>query len=432
MSIAAQPKTTAIAELMPRAAVELKVAVSELSYSQLKNWLKDEMDYSAEDIRAIAAHLATVGGFIQVRNAYFPGEATTSLLEKTELRGEAYLARKATAVVADQALFLKAFEQKLTDVFTRVGKLRPFGYSVKKSKEREERVVNLLLSDLHFGSWLDEREVPYRYGYTEEARRLASVVKRTCDFKTDYRPVTTLKVWLGGDIIKGLIHDMQSGASLAEQQADAIHLLYQALTILAGSFPRVEVWCSSGNHDRNVARHHDRATAGKVDSYATTVYVALKTGMKHLPNVRVNIPRTAWCEVTNFGRKLYLTHGDTNLNPGNPGNSIDVRKLENQMNRINAGEAESDRKPFEAFAVGHVHVGSQSQLGPGILLTNGALIPPDPYATSLNYIAVRSGQTLFESTPHRLVGDYRFLEVDKTTDKDSALDKFIVPWDGNF
>jgi hypothetical protein len=432
MAYASTPTTTAIAELMPQAAVVLKVATSELTYAQFKGWLKDEKEYDATGLRHLAASLSSAGGFVQVRNAYFPGVETEALLERTELRGTAREQRLATAVVADQALFLRAFEKRLTEVLAKNGKVRPFGYSVKKSKEREERVVNLLLSDLHFGSWLDPREVPYKYGYVEESRRLASVVKRTIEFKVDYRPVTKLKVWFGGDIIKGLIHDMQTGVSLAEQQADAMYLLDQALTVLAGSYPSVEVFCSSGNHDRNVARHHDRATAGKFDSYATTVYNAVKLSMRHLPNVTMHIPRTAWCEVTNFGRKLYLTHGDTNLNPGNPGNSIDVRKLENQMNRINAGEAENGRKPFEAFAVGHVHVGSQSQLGPGILLTNGALIPPDPYATSLNYIAVRSGQTLFESTPHRLVGDYRFLEVDKVTDRDASLDKVIAPWSGNF
>jgi hypothetical protein len=358
-------------------------------------------------------------------------------IEAAELKSIAKLGRESNVVRSNQELFLATFQKRMGEVLAKHAHYKPFGYSFKQHGKTPPgetgRVLNLALSDLHFGTWLDPREVPYRYGYVEEARRLASVIKRTCEFKRDYRDETDLVVWLGGDLIAGLIHDIPAHLALAEQVADAMWLLRQALIILAGEFRKVTVYCSSGNHDRNVTRHRERASSQKWDSYSTHIYFGLKLALAHLPNVTVNIPRTAYIEHHPFPhQRVYLTHGDTNLNPGNPGKSINVSSLETQMLRINDGETSRDLKPFGLFVVGHVHIGSLTHVATGDLITNGCLIPPDPYAISVGYTSTKNGQYLWESTKTRLVGDSRFLEVDRNTDKDADLDKLITPWDGNF
>lgn len=429
--------TQKLVGLMSRCCIDRRVQPADLRYGDFKRWLKAELDLSADEMREVEAYIASVGHFVTIRDAFFASAPSAGKVEAAELKSIAALGRTATATLANQELFLTTLEKRLTKVFKEHATFKPFGYAAKKylhtKKDHNARVLSLILSDLHFGTWLDPREVPYRYTTVEEARRLASIIKRTCDFKRDYRDETELVVWLGGDLIKGLIHDVSAGLSLAEQVADAVWLLRQAIVILASEFKKVTVYCTSGNHDRNVTRHAQRATTGKWDSFATHIYIGVKAGTMFLPNVKVHIPRTPYIEYAPFeGQRVYATHGDTCLDAGNPGKSINTTHLENQMLRINQGESARGLKPFGLFIVGHVHTGSLSHPATGDMLTNGCLIPPDPYSVSIGYTSTKNGQYLLESTPHRIVGDSRFLEVTQETDKDESLDALIQPWPGEF
>lgn len=153
----------------------------------------------------------------------------------------------------------------------------------------------------------------------------------------------------------------------------------------------------------------------------------MKQALRHLPNVTVLIPKTPYLVYESFGMKAFGTHGDTVLNPGNPGSSINIRSIENQINRINASLKDSEE--YKLFFVGHVHVGSFTQLPNGAtFVTNGALIPPDSYSVSIGIFENSCGQTLFESVKGYIFGDYRFIRVNSYTDKDKSLDKIIKPF----
>lgn len=429
--------TQRLVGLMSQCCIDLKRQPTDLRYGDFKRWLKKNWGLNQPDMREVEVYVASVGGFVTIRNAFFASAPSIRSVEKAELKGIAKLGRVATATLADQELFLKKLETRMSKILADHAHYKPFGYAFKQHGKTPAgetgRVLNLALSDLHFGTSLDPREVPYRYGFVEEARRLASVIKRACEFKRDYRDETDLVVWLGGDIIAGLIHDQVAPLALAEQVGDAVWLLRQAIIILAGEFRKVTIYCSSGNHDRNVARHIQRATSGKYDSFATHIYIALKAATKHLHNVKIHIPRTPHIEYSPFPhQRVYNTHGDTGLNAGNPGKNIDIGNMERQMLRINNGEVQRGERPFGLFVVGHVHIGTLTYLSCGDLITNGCLIPPDPYSISLTYTATKNGQQMWETTPARLVGDSRFLEVNEATDLDASLDQLIVPWDGEF
>lgn len=429
--------TQKLVGLISQACVDHRTQPVDLRYGDFKRWLKSSYGLSQQDMREVEKYIASVGGFVTIRNAFFASSPSLKGAEKAELKGIAKLGRVATDVLANQDLFLTRVEERFTKMLKRHAHYKQFGYAFKPHGKTPPgltgRVLNLALSDLHFGTWLDDREVPYKYGFSEEARRLASVIKRTCEFKRDYRHETALVVWLGGDIIAGIIHDMVAPLALAEQVADAVWLLRQAIIILAGDFPTVTVYCSSGNHDRNVARHKERATTGKWDSFATHIYVALKASVAHLPNVAVHIPRTPFVEYSPFPhQRVYMTHGDTNVDAGNPGRNINIAHIESQMLRVNNGEIQQGYKPYGLFVVGHVHAGSLSLCSSADLITNGCLMPPDPYAVGKGYCAAKNGQFLWETTKVRYVGDSRFLEVDHTIDNDAALDKLITPWSGEF
>lgn len=300
----------------------------------------------------------------------------------------------------------------------------------KGRKEHTKRYLNLVLSDLHFGSDIDSSETGgLTFGKVEEARRFAKVIQETARYKMDHRSETELNVFLLGDIIQGMLgHDPRDGAELAEQFCRGVHILLQGLGVLSSQFKQVNVHCSTGNHDRISARHPGRAVHSKYDSYATMLYYSLLKGCSELKNVKFNIPKTPYVVVPVFDKKIFAWHGDTGLSTGSIGKVININNIERGINKINA--AVPDKDEYSAFVCGHLHLGTISFLPNGsTLIVNGGLPPTDSYGISLGLHESNCGQMLFESVPGLAVGDIRFIRVNEEVDKDSSLDNVIKKWE---
>lgn len=337
--------------------------------------------------------------------------------------------RNVVNAYAREQLFLDQFKSILSDVF--IKKLAtPALAKVKKTKT--QRILNLVISDTHYGSNLDSREVGHSYGAVEEARRTAAICEQAATYKPQYRGETELYLHLIGDLIQGQLHDPRDGAPLAEQVGACIRILTQAVRYLSVQFPKgVTVFCATGNHGRNSNRHKDRATNQKFDSIETMVYVAIREVAAYLPNVKVQIGYEPKYDFDVFGQVGFGTHGDTVLNVGYPSNSINIASITKQINAINNARIMKSDKPYSLFITGHVHIGSMTHLPGGVtVLTNGCLIPPDAYAQSIGLFNTACGQWLWESVPGHIVGDSRFVVVNETHDKDKALDKIIEPYTG--
>lgn len=298
------------------------------------------------------------------------------------------------------------------------------------SKKTIKRALSLTLSDLHFGADITAEETGYLdYGKVEEARRFAEIVKQVIDYKPHYRLETELNINLLGDLIQHKLHDPQAAAPVSEQICRAIHLLSQGIAQIAENFPIVNIRCATGNHGRDLNRHQKRATSGKWDSVETVIYYSLKKVLSKYKNIKFEIPKTPYVIYEVMGHKAFATHGDTVLNVGNPGKSLNIRSIENQINQINASL--KDKEEIKLVFVGHTHCASVSNLNSGTLLvTNGSLPPSDDYAVSLGYLENRASQTLIEITQKHAVGDIRFIRVDSDTDKDSSLDLIVKPYEG--
>jgi hypothetical protein len=338
--------------------------------------------------------------------------------------------RSVATVLGREQLFLEQLRTALQDVFEE--KLAsPVVKAVRGStKVKTLRILNLISSDTHYGSNLDPREVGHKYGPTEEARRTAHIMRQVAGYKRDHRDVTELYWHILGDMIQGQLHDMRDGAPLAEQVAACIRILIQAMRYLAVEFPRgVTIFCTPGNHGRNTARHRERATNQKWDSIETMIYVALKEAAAFLPNVKVVLdyqPEYYW---NAFGSVGLGTHGDTVIQPGYPGKSINVEGISRQVDKINNARVMKQETPLSMVIVGHVHTGSMTHLPGGtIAITNGCLIPPDAYAKSIGIFETACGQWMWESVPGHPVGDARFITVNSVVDQDKSLDAIIKPF----
>lgn len=332
--------------------------------------------------------------------------------------------------VARDLLLLEELKKKLTTVFSK-GWVTPAKYVGKRVHSPHKRIVNLLLSDLHFGSHLTSTEVPYEYNIIQESRRLGRIAVQTSDYKRQYRKESKLAIHLLGDVIQGQLHDPRDGDPLTHQFAASVYYLVQFILFQCSQYPSVEVYCTPGNHGRNMMRHPDRAVNQKWDSIETMIYVAVKMAVMNskVSNCKFFIPRTPYYTAKLLNNNGFFTHGDTVLKPGYPGRSIDVRGLAQQVTKWNTARGVGG--PFNLFACGHVHFGSITNLpGNVAMITNGCLVPPDAFSLSIGAPDVTCGQYLFETTEDHVVGDQRFIQVD-SADNESFYNDIIKQFPGH-
>jgi hypothetical protein len=339
-------------------------------------------------------------------------------------RNDSRINKQTLDLLAKHELFLRR-EEKLAEKFAQRSWIPT--YKGKKTKY-VERKLNLLISDTHYGADLDPRLVQYPYGPVEESRRTASVGAQVADYKRQYRPQTTLNVHILGDIISGKLHDVQNGANLTEQIDRALHHNIHLLEFLATEFREVNVRTSVGNHGRDTSRHQDRVMQDKFDSHEFRLYRAIKWAMKKVPNVKMEVPMRGYYVVDQFGMKSMFTHGDTILQPGYPGKSINTGKLKTQANEFCLSAPEY--KDTKLFAVGHVHQSTSTQAGSATIVTNGCLLPGDEFSQSIGIFGSTCSQWLWETVDGHIFGDSRRLEVGPDQDKDVSLDKIIPLWEG--
>lgn len=339
-------------------------------------------------------------------------------------------ARSVSISVARDELAVRRLKQMAEE--TLAGRIVATGFAERvPSVDRDaKRVVNLLLSDLHIGSWLGPATGdPTRFGPEEESRALAKVVADTMDYKPQYRDRSTLNVYLNGDLVEGLLlHDMRDGAPLTEQVVAFWAYMSKALAELARVYPAVNVYCQPGNHGRNKLRHPGRATSSKWDGEETKMMIGLSIMCRGLLNVRwfgcgithrlafeaVPLPGGAW---------LGLSHGDTEVKLGDP----DTKSHGNFTELSNINAVRTYGHAFDVFAFGHFHK-ARVQYNQGFTqIFNGPLVPPNGHARASGYNKEKPGQWLWESVEGYPVGDMRFLQVSSAYN-DAKLNELIPPF----
>jgi hypothetical protein len=422
------PLTRQIANAIADCSAETQVQPQDLTRKVFLSFLKGQKGLDPQEMTRVRDHMSTVGGFAGLLTSFFSGQITRSTVEKCEIREIAKLNRRSTKQLKNDYLFLERFGEVAKGLAVEIKKLPLTGYCARAPKGVCARVVTLALSDLHLGSRMDPRDLPYRFDFKEESRSIASIMVRLNEFKPDHRHESELIIWIGGDLIRGEIHDPGAGRPGAEQSADAMWLLTQAVRLAASEWKKVTVYCSTGNHDRDHSRHPSGAIEDRWDSRATVIYYGIKLATQHLRNVRVEIPRTSQCSWEVFGHRVWADHGDYGFKTGNPAKSINVGKLNTQMQSINLAEVEYGRRPYSVFLAGHIHQGVHIPLPVGELITNPPLVPVDGFARGIGHHRTKSGQVMFESVPGYPVGDLRFQWITPEIMKDKSLDKIIIPF----
>ena len=246
----------------------------------------------------------------------------------------------------------------------------------------------LLLTDHHIGAKFTLREMGglNQFDINEYSRRLKHVVTSTVRFlkgRTDIS-VRRLVIFLGGDMIDGLIHDSlerNADVSIADQVVIGAHLLSLAIRDLSAEFPEIQIACAPGNHGRFRKPHEAEAVTQNFD---TLLYVLLRQRLEKQPNIKWSIPREFWNYQQLAGHGVLLLHGHVGIrgftgNATYPGYGLrrSVDNLQHILKRLG--------RPVQYIAMGHFHSFFSTSHEDGLLTINGSIVGANPYGLASGF-----------------------------------------------
>jgi UDP-2,3-diacylglucosamine pyrophosphatase LpxH len=333
--------------------------------------------------------------------------------------------RKENKVLVEHQLTLDEFLEKLKEVEAEYPvKLHKKVKLLKKRKTK--RTVVAHMADNHIGAVIKKETMDGINEFNPEiaARRIAYYVKQVVQYKPHHREDSELVLVFNGDMLHGVIHGTDTANVLpaSTQHVIALRIYSQAISFLAQNFAKIRVVGETGNHSRFTHKlNKGRQTEEKWDSFETIMYTSLQEKFRDNKNIEFVITKSPYTIIDIQGHKALITHGDTVLNVGQPGNSINVKSITTQINSI----ASSLGYRIDMVLVGHVHKATYIILDNGThLIIDGPLSGNDEYVQSLGILCSNPVQQIFEVTPDMVVGDMRFVKVDQG-DNDESLDKII-------
>lgn len=293
----------------------------------------------------------------------------------------------------------------------------------KTSKKAKPHILSLLWSDLHFGIDVKPEEtLGANYTWVIASRRLAKLCVEAVQWK---QPNTSLRIYLNGDIMEGVIHlDDSNVKPMTEQIWGTVSILTAAVDFLRQHFNDISVICLPGNHDRMVYRNSQRNTTQRWDSHASSVFLALRMAFR-ATDVRFDIPTSGISLLDDLnGGYILAAHGDTEPNPKNVSKSIDTESLSNRFLKMKDSSVVDRHISVGLF--GHWHTPTIQMLPSGsFMVVNGCLIGSSPFGQNvIGEYNNTPAQIMFDSVPGSPFHRHCIVTV-RDADQDSSLDKVI-------
>ena len=308
-------------------------------------------------------------------------------------------------------------------------RITPQGYARKYNLNvSDQGVVQLHLSDLHLGAILQKPATAEDFNFKIAGRRLAFVIANTLRYKKKDRQNQRLVLIFNGDIVEGkLSHSFFGSEDLEDQQACVIYYLSQILGLVAAEFPRVDVYCIGGNHDRNVLVNPSRSLHNKHKNFATPVFVALSLFAQNLKNLTVHISASPFAVFPIFDYWVAATHGDTDLKLRAPNKARALNIFEHSLSQLNASKRLG--VDISLLHLAHYHSPLMAPFESGIVLINGSIKPHGGYEYTEGYDG-KCGQWLIHSVPEHIMGHSFFIALDKNVNDMEEMDQIIKPYNG--
>lgn len=262
-------------------------------------------------------------------------------------------------------------------------------------QERTGHTVVLHLSDWHMGEVVTAAETGGlgQYDMDIVARRLGLVAEKVVELvglRRSALSVPRLKVFLGGDMVSGNIHDElaeTNQVNIVQQTSEGAYMVAQMLCSIAPHFEEVEVVCVGGNH----GRMHKKPRAKERElSFDYLMYQVVGFLVAKQPNVRMRISQSFYEIVDIDGFKVLLMHGDSIK--GSMG--IPFYGVERASSRMRV-LLDMVKERFDVVMIGHFHdpvIGDR-------WITNGSGKGIDGYSAGMLHLGSQPSQNMLYVHP---------------------------------
>ncbi len=427
-----------VAERIDACSTDLNVPISALRRDEFVDW---QSTLDEEEDHVTKHDLIQLGGWTRVR-AYAMDEAgteTPSVAVLGERRAIQHRNTHRSALerhLGDIETISSRLRESLADAIkakpAKVSKLHKPRTKWAKSSKHE---IVLHISDTHFGQCVDSAEVVGgRYDWEIAARRMGYLMHTVAGYRLENRKTTTLRLVVNGDLIEGKIHNDDRGVDMMASQIDgARQLLTSMIDYLRHHFPRIEVMCQSGNHERWPFRGPGRPTAQKYDSATTVVLRGVEQIFRACPDVRFHLPVTPFSVWKACGWNFFATHGDDVFQIGNPSKGLQYGGLPSKLYNIETWLRSTSQLDGRVNVVmlGHYHHPTITQIpGPkpqALLTVNGCASGQTAYGQTIGIPASSPVQTFWEVTEQQAVNGFHMLALDDADDTKSWEQIVPVP-----
>ena len=276
---------------------------------------------------------------------------------------------------------LKLCEERLAIALGLDREIKPLPVLDRPKNVKHRGAFVLMCSDWHIGERVDKDQVGGRneYNPTIAAKSVDALIEGARWFIEAWRSgpdgygwqIDQAVVWLGGDIITGMIHaDLAESNYLSptEEVLLAQDLCVKVIDSIAmhEGIRRVYVPTSYGNHGRDTPDR--RVSTGWKRSYEWLLYQILARRYANDEVVRVDAGRDEISRLKVLNTKLRFNHGDQfRFADGVGGLTIPARKW---LAKLDGTE------PADVTCIGHHH----TAMDIGNLVVNNSLIGWGPYA----------------------------------------------------
>jgi hypothetical protein len=212
-----------------------------------------------------------------------------------------------------------------------------------------------------------------------------STIARLTDIERNGAKIDDLVLWLGGDLMTGMIHEELAETNSQTPTQTILWLqdrLLDGIATLKPHFKRILIPTSYGNHGRTTVK--PRYATAAAHSYEWLLYRILEGRTAGDAQVEWQIADSYFNFLTIYDRRLRLHHGDgLKFQGGIGGLTIPTEKAIAQWNKS------PNRADLDLF--GHWHTFQQSRTW----LCNGSLVGYNAYALSIKASFEPPAQTYF-------------------------------------
>lgn len=264
-------------------------------------------------------------------------------------------------------------------------KFKPLVFPAEQHAPGSPGVPITLWSDWHWGETVDRRETGGLNEFSRDVaeKRVARLVDRTIMLLRDYagtRPdYPGIHVWLGGDMVSGLIHDElvdTNWGNIVTQAVEVAAAIAGGLQRMADETGKVWVVGVVGNHGRTTTK--PRAKGRPLDSYDRAVYQSVAKHLAGDPRIEITIPDQTDHLIEVYGHRFLLTHGDSLGVKGGDGIIGALGPIMRGYVKLRGSEAQVGRD-FNTLVMGHWH--QYIPRGDALpVIVNGTLKGYDEYA----------------------------------------------------